>query len=172
MIETLKFWMVARDGGRNIGNRYPQGEGPRMTFREEGAALAYAEHLARAQGDRYVILEATKTVYVPQLPVAIDDTVERDDFSSTIRESIQRAASHSCLWRAGKVIHLMAAANIDGIGVIATWELDESWRPRSKATGPHPWKVAAVSSEEVKPVTDFHEGEAVPAEPPHGLLSW
>lgn len=53
---------------------------------------------------------------------------------------------------------LMAASCEEGIGIIATWELQSDGS----------WKVEAMDTEgqEMREVTDFHEGEPVPPTPP------
>lgn len=61
--------------------------------------------------------------------------------------------------RVGKELREMLAAScVDGIGVMARW------MRRDDGT----WEVKAVDTEsdDMKPVTDFHEGESVPPEPP------
>lgn len=58
----------------------------------------------------------------------------------------------------GELIELLAATCVDGIGVIARW----TYRPGGG------WDVEAMDTEGggMEPVTDFHEGEPVPPEPP------
>ncbi len=60
--------------------------------------------------------------------------------------------------RCGVVVELMAAACDDGIGVIASWTKLESgeWQVRAMDTEGGGWEA----------ITDFHEGESVPPEPP------
>ncbi len=59
------------------------------------------------------------------------------------------------------LVELLAATCADGIGVIARWT-------RREGGG---WDVEAMDTEGeegMQPVTDFHEGEPVPATPPLG----
>lgn len=56
----------------------------------------------------------------------------------------------------GRVTEVMAAANIDGIGVLAVWTLDDN----------NKWVAKAIDTEGgLKPIRD-DDGEAVPAKPP------
>lgn len=60
----------------------------------------------------------------------------------------------------GKLIELLAATCEDGIGIIARWTRHER--------GEGGWDVEAMDTEscDMEFVTDFHEGEPVPPEPP------
>lgn len=51
--------------------------------------------------------------------------------------------------------YVMAAAQFDGIGVIAEWTLVDGF-----------WQVRAIDTESAAPVTDFHAGEPVAPSPP------
>lgn len=65
----------------------------------------------------------------------------------------------SSIHRGPQIVELLAASCDDGIGIIARWTLRED-------SG---WDVAAMDTEAedgMKPITDFHEGECVPATPP------
>ncbi len=65
----------------------------------------------------------------------------------------------SSITRGKKLIELLAATCEDGIGVMARWKL------RCDDT----WDVSAVDTEStdgMRPVTDFHDGECVSPMPP------
>lgn len=59
-----------------------------------------------------------------------------------------------------EVVYVMAATQVDGIGVLATWEKQSDGS----------WRVRAVDTEQVNDVTDWHEGEPVKPTPPSKAL--
>lgn len=154
-------WFHISCGGEVWTSRVCRGE-HLLTVLDELAPGSYAEELA--DQDSWHVVDG-QCVSI-SLPCGEDPDIEIakiDDPGFAMPHFCDGNTWHvlSSIRRGRELVELLAATSADGIGIMARWMRREDGG----------WVVSAVDteSEEMKPVTDFHEGESVPQTPPARL---